>query len=328
MSDDSTPPSATSEAVARRKVLVGGAVGVGAAVLAGGAVAMRTMGGGSGGKAGILRGPTTDQLVAKRVSDALPVDDPTSSVWGQAEGALIELDSQIMAQPHRTTPILPSLSVRALHDGSTIAFRLDWEDDKSDDAAIKVDQFRDACAVLLHPEVGNGAARVMGTATAPATLLHWKADWQWDVDNGYRDVYEQFPNTSVDFYPPLAPYEGPPEIPTTYDEHNATQWLPGYAVGNPISQPVKTSAVEKAIAHSFGSLATAATQDAKGRGVWSEGVWSVVLAKPLAAADEGETALTPGSEAACAFAVWAGQQQDVGSRKSPCKFIVTLRVEA
>ena len=36
-----------------------------------------------------------------------------------------------------------------------------------------------------------------------ATLLHWKADWQRDIDQGRSDLDDAYPNRSVDVYPPL-----------------------------------------------------------------------------------------------------------------------------
>jgi DMSO reductase family type II enzyme heme b subunit len=317
------PPAAPSEheesdGTTRRNVIIGGAVGLGAAAVVSGALS------GCSDDAEA----TTTTVISKRIKELPPWKEPDSSLWDSAEVAVIQMDGQLIAQPFRDKPFVPTIRVKSLHDGATIAFRLEWDDDSDDDLTVKVDQFRDGCAVLLSETTGSETARIMGAADQPVTILQWKADWQHDLADGFQEIPQVYPNAAVDFYPPIVPYEKPPTIPTTYEEHNALQWIPGIAVDNPISQPQKTTAVEKNGAKGFGTLMAMPTQNALGWGTHADGTWSVVLAKPMAGEDQDEVTVEAGGELGLAVSIWAGQTQDSACRKTPCKTILTLKVEA
>jgi DMSO reductase family type II enzyme heme b subunit len=204
-------------------VIIGGAVGLGTAAVISGALS------GCSDDAEA----TTTTVVSKRIKELPPWKEPDSSLWDSAEVAVIQMDGQLIAQPFRDKPFVPTIRVKSLHDGATIAFRLEWDDDSDDDLTVKVDQFRDGCAVLLSETTGSETARIMGAADQPVTILQWKADWQHDIADGFQEIPQVYPNAAVDFYPPIVPYEEPPTIPTTYEEHEAVQWIPGIAVENP-----------------------------------------------------------------------------------------------
>ena len=318
--DDAAPEVPTSS---RRDVLIGGAAGVGI-VTAGGLLA-----GCATDDPVEATGASTDVL-AFRVSE-VPVDDPYSSRWERSTSsdwavASVGLEGQSTVRPTRAEPSVPTISVSALHDGSHIGFRLSWVDEQVDDLTIKTDAFRDACAVLLAGDVTDQAVRFMGTGDGPATILHWKADWQRDVDHGFQGLSVAFPNGTFDYYPPLETIDGDAPTVVEYTAADAEQWLPGMAVDNPISQPTKISPVEKALARGVGTLETLPTQNAIGRGVFADGLWSVVIAKPLAAADDLEMALSPGGQYAMATAVWSGRDRDAGGHKSPSRSLLRLRL--
>lgn len=301
----------------RRKFLVGAAVGA-ATVAAGAGVVLLAQG---------EEGPPIGtSVLAKRVRK-VPADDPEASEWDQAPTTRVQLDGQVTALPMRPTPSHPWVDVQALHDAKTIAFRVSWPDSERDDLTIECDSFRDACAVLLAPDPMNEALRIMGTADIPVTLMHWKADWQRDVDHGYQDPRVAYPNASVDYYPPLAAANGGHVTLADYQKANATEWLPGLHVGNPMSQAKRTTPVEKLSARGFGTATTLPTQDAVGSGVWKDGGWTVVLAKSRTGTDDVEFPLRTGRDYGLAVAVWSGSEQDRGSRKSPSKALLQLVME-
>jgi hypothetical protein len=167
----------------------------------------------------------------------------------------------------------------------------------------------------------------MGSEATPATLLHWKADWQRDVDEGRQGLDAAYPNRVVDLYPPLwDAVPGEVDI-ATYEEHDATEWLPGVHVGNPISLGGRSTPIEKAIAYGFGTTTTATVQSGRGRGVRTDAGWSVVISKPFDADDDGEIEIRPGTKSTCAFAVWSGSAHDAGSRKAPSVNVYALILE-
>ncbi len=325
-----------SDKSSRRDVLIGGAAGVGVVTAAGllagcaeddplqGWGPEDTSGDGGGGGS---ESTSAQAVVAARV-ESVPIDDPHSSTWESAEEFAIAMAGQEIAPPVRREPFAPSVSLRAVHDGESIGFLLSWTDEVIDDLTIPTDGFRDACAVLLADGPTDPQVRIMGTGEQPATILHWKADWQRDVDKGFQGLAVSFPNATFDYYPPLGPAGPEAPMPEDYSARDAEQWLPGMAVGNPISQPTKASSVEKVRATGFGTVTSLATQDAMGRGVFSETGWSVVVAKPLSSSDDGEVSLSPGGDYSLAIALWTGRGNDAGGHKSPAAQLAALHLEA
>lgn len=268
--------------------------------------------------------PVENGVPVARV-DTTPTD-PGSDEWFRTLPVDVEMDGQTMALPNRATPLCSSITVRAVHDGTTIGFRIDWPDERDNHETMAVDHYRDACAVLLADGDGNNDLRAMGTADQPTTLVHWKADWQYDCDEGRQVVADLAPNTAVDFYPPLVD-----TFDATVDDYaaqDASVWLPGMHVGNPLSAATRTSPVEKLVARGYGSAATAATQNATGTGARHDDGWRVLVARPLDGVDDGEVTLRPGGAYTCAFAVWGGASHDAGGRKSPSKTVLRLVLEA
>ncbi len=265
-------------------------------------------------------------LVSARVKPPVPADDPESPLWAQAKAAEVAVIGQVMVPPTKPAAAVASLRVRSLHDGTRIAFLLEWTDPAEDALSVKTTQFTDACGVLLGPPDAEPLVWMMGTAEAPVTLIHWRADWQRDLDAGFQDLEAAFPNAAFDFYPPLVGARHPLRLPDAYPTA-ARMWLPGWQTGNPLSQPLKESAVQKLAARGPGTVAPFATQDAVGRGRWRDRGWKVALAKPMASTDVGEAVLIAGQTYGIAFAVWSGGERDRGARKSVTR-LGRLRVDA
>lgn len=301
--------SATDQRISRRNVLKGAAAGAGTIALAACA---------------------TDSYDGQGVFVArvprVPTDDPDDPTWRAAPEKTIELGPQDIALPQQLTPAITSLRVRAIHDDERIGFHLEWDDPDVNDLTIRVDDYRDACAVLLAPGNADATLRPMGSATTPATLLHWKADWQRDVDRGRQGLEAVYPNRSIDTYP-IVWNVAPDDVDiASYQDAGATEWLPGVDVGNPISAAERTSPVEKAIAYGFSTTKTASTQDAIGRGIRTPTGWRVIITKPLTAIDDGEFAIPTGTISTVAFAAWSGGVHDAGSRKCPARSVHALNV--
>jgi hypothetical protein len=301
----------TDQRHSRRSILKGAAAGAGAMAIAGCGT-------------DYYDGPG---VIAVEVDD-VPADDPGSTTWNRALPSRIALGPQDMVLPMKLTPMVTELRVSTIYDADTIGFLLEWDDPNADDTTVRVDDFRDACAVMLLPGAPDEGLRTMGSATTAATLLQWKADWQRDVDDGRQGLDAVYPNRSVDVYP-IVHHVPPADVDiSSYEDAGATQWLPGVDVGNPTSAPRRSSPVEKAIANGFSTTTTAATQNATGRGQRTDRGWRVVITKPLAATDDGELACRAGITCSCAFAVWSGSDSDAGSRKQPSTTVHTLDLKA
>jgi hypothetical protein len=302
--------STTADRLSRRNLLKGAAAGTGALALASCAP-------------DYFDGPGVRAVRVERV----PVDDPDAVEWINARPSRIPMGPQDLVLPMKLTTSVTELRVSTLHDGETIAFRLEWDDPNVNDLTVRVDDFRDACAVMLVPGAPDDGLRPMGSATTAATLLHWKADWQRDIDHGRQGLDAVFPNRSVDVYPIVHQVPAADVDISSYEDAGATVWLPGVDVGNPMSAATRTTPVEKAIANGFSTTTTAATQDALGYGERTDRGWCVIVTKPMTAADDGEIAVPAGSTCSCAFAVWSGSDNDAGSRKQPSTTVHELRLD-
>lgn len=300
--------------ITRRQLLAGGFTGTAAIVVA------------SCGPDPSDAIPKGEIFVARIKS--VPRLDPSTRDWENGPKAVIDMGSQDIALPVKIVPSVTQLAVRAVHDGISIGIRIEWDDAQINDLTVRVDDFRDACAVLLAAGDADASVRTMGTPASPATLLHWKADWERDVQLGVQGMSDVYPNLSVDTYPPLIVDNPTKMTPLDYVKAGAVDWLPGLSVGNPMSAPTRPTSVEKLVAIGFGTATSCKTQDVVGIGKRTKNGWRVAIVKPMTASDESEIALHAGGIATCAFAIWSGSDKDSGGHKSPSVNTFRLRLEA
>lgn len=243
------------------------------------------------------------------VRGPVPVD-PTWPGWKAAPLLRVPLGPQAVALPWNLTPSIREVSVRALHTGTWIAFLLEWRD-PTRNVTMYLDTFRDAAALMVP--IGPAAAITMGAPGQRVLILHWKADWQEDIDRTFQDVSQLYPNAWQDWYPFVA--GEPPHDITAWTNPEARRYLTGWVLGNPRSQPEKRTAVEEQVAEGFSTLTTNDRQSAVGKGVYTGQGWRVVIARPLAAGDPSDPAWRPGGRVPVAFAVWDGGAGEIGARK-------------
>lgn len=291
--------------ITRRDALLGaGAIGVvGAGALAG------------AGAIGLVGsdGPVGEPVVTAALRSDVPVADPAAAAWDEAPEATVPLAAQQVAPPRLPYASVAELRVRALHDGTTVAFRLQWEDDEVSDLDA-VHRFHDAVAVMLPTRPGAPPAITMGARGAPAHILQWRATWERDLA-GKTGVDQLYPRVVHDVMPDDVL---PPETARLY-------WV-GRAAGNPLSQEQRTTPIEQIVAEGFGTTTHLQRDDARGHGVHDGSSWSVALGFPLRREGIGAP-LEPGSTWSVAFAVWVGERANRGGRKHYANW-VPFRLEA
>jgi hypothetical protein len=236
--------------------------------------------------------------------------DPLWNGWEAVRAIDLTINPQDQAIPWNLNPSTKTVSVKAVHNGSWIAFLLTWKD-ATKDAVMHTDKFRDAVAVMVP--VAESTDIAMGEPGGRGLILHWKADWQEDIDKGFQDIAQLYPNAWTDWYP-FVPGEPPYDI-TAWTNPEARRYMTGWVVGNPRSQPQKRVSVEEQVAEGFGSLTTTPRQNAIGKGVYANGEWKVVIARPFAAGDPNDPSWGPGKKTLAAFAVWDGAKGEIGARK-------------
>jgi hypothetical protein len=263
---------------------------------------------------GCTRAPApVNEVVA--IPSATISADPNDSVWSRAPEHLAPLLMQDLVEPRQMKATTPDVRVRAITNGSEIAFRLQWLDAKKDDLpgpGVGVD----SCAVQLPRAIENNPpAPQMGEAGRPVEVTFWRADWQASVDGRGDSIRDLYPNAAVDHYPFQAPSL---EDGSAVQKEMAKRYSPADAVGNRRSGP-RAHPVEDMVAEGPGTLAPAAGTSSSGKGVRTKDGWVVVLKRRLPAG------LAPRIRTQVAFAVWEGSQGEAGSRKMRTGWIPLLR---
>jgi DMSO reductase family type II enzyme heme b subunit len=261
--------------------------------------------------------PAVTNVIVARV-DALPAD-PSQDAWNAAPEYIAPLILQDLVDPRLMQPSTAELRVRALTDGSRLAFRLQWADPTCDDVDT-ADTFADACAVQLPAKIEPTVpAPQMGEQGHPVEIAYWSAVWQAAVDGRGNSLKDLYPNATVDHYPfqaaSLEP--GSPE-----QQAMAARYAPAQSLGNRMAGPRETP-VQDLVAEGPGTLKPAAATVSAGRGLYGASAWTVVLSRPL----PEELRQDPQTQTQIAFAVWEGAHHEAGSRKMRTGWITLSQQE-
>ncbi len=235
---------------------------------------------------------------------ALP-STPEDAQWGSGEAFRAPLILQDMVEPRKMVAGATEVTVRALTDGKSIAFRLEWAD-ATEDSVRDAARFTDACAVQLPSNSGpDTPAPQMGEPGRPVEIAFWTATAQAFIDGRPDDLKSLHPNANIDHYPFEAP--GLEKTPGKAEEM-AKQYAPAKSLGNIVSPSPKKS-VQDLMADGPGTMRPAPSQSSTGLGRRTGAGWAVVITRPL------PSGLAPGGTSLVAFAVWNGSDGDVGGRK-------------
>lgn len=247
--------------------------------------------------------PAATEVVAVRTGQ-LP-EDPADPAWQQVPAFRADLILQDLVEPRLLVPSTPSLQVRALTDGQSVAFQLTW-DDATDNQVQKAAHFSDACAIQL-PQTTEADVPdpQMGNVGRPVEITLWKASWQAWANGRKDDIKSIFPNAAIDHYP----FEAPSLVAGSEAQREMTlRYAPARRLGNVMEGP-RTNPVEDLLGQGPGTLEPLAEQRSRGRGGRTATGWQVVIVRPLPAR------LGPGGRSEIAFAVWDGEKEEVGARK-------------
>ncbi len=246
---------------------------------------------------------TTTEVVAIE-SSTIP-DTPTDAAWDVAPEHQAKLLLQDLVEPRLMQASTAEVRVRAITNGSEIAFRLEWNDPTKTDLPGPA-RFMDACAVQVPAKLeANVPDPQMGGQGKVVEITYWRADWQAAVDGRPDSLKEIYPNASINGYPFEA---NSLEKGSAAQQEMATRYAPARALGNR-RVGYRTVSVEDLLADGPGTLSPAPPAGSKGKGVKSEKGWSVVITRKL------PNGLAPGGRTQVAFAVWEGAHQETGARK-------------
>jgi hypothetical protein len=204
------------------------------------------------------------------------------AAWQKVPPITIPLSGQVITRPVWPEPTVRALTVRSIHNGTDIGFLLEWQDNTKNDR-LTPGTFRDGVAIGL-PLGDAPAFFCMGQLDHYINIWHWKADWQSDIDRRAARTSEK--------------KEG------------------GVRTFEVI--PRRASSVEDLIGGGFSTLTTKEKQGrVQGQGFWKDGVWHVVMWRPLRSEEqENEAKLVPGRVQAISFSVWNGENKERNGQKA------------
>ena len=209
---------------------------------------------------------------------------PEDAAWQQIPPMTLPLSGQVITRPVWPEPAARALGVRSIHNGTELAFLLEWQDNTKNDR-LTPGTFRDGAAVGL-PLGDAPAFFCMGQLDHYINIWHWKADWQSDIDRRAARSSERKPESG---------------------EVRRFEVIPRRA-----------SSVEDLIGGGFSTLTSKQSQGRiQGKATWKDGIWHVVMRRPLASTDpENEARLEPGRLQAVAFAIWNGENKERNGQKA------------
>ncbi len=118
--------------------------------------------------------------------------DPTASVWSQAGAETLKMEgTQAALQPTEVIRVawegkkigaIENVKCQAIHNGETLAFRLEWKTGKPSTDHGDNTLFPDGCAVAFPAHVAAPLV-TMGAIGFPVNAWHWRAD---AVDTGHH----------------------------------------------------------------------------------------------------------------------------------------------
>jgi DMSO reductase family type II enzyme heme b subunit len=250
-------------------------------------------------------------LTAVRVPGSGPIADPGLTLWKQARPVKVAMLPQTVTVPHKPDAAIKELTVRAAHNGGWIAFLIEWKDPSLSNRIV-LDNFGDQVAVQLPISGKETPSPMMGNPGGRVNIMQWRAAFQKDLDSGPPTVRDLYPNAWADTYPD--------EVLSASDARPYTGAL---GLENPISRG-RASPVLDQMAEGWGSKTVKPDQHALGKGVWKDGVWRVVITRPMVSDDVNAPRLAPGDRTVAGFAVWEGGNREVGARKAWAPWVPTV----
>ena len=243
-------------------------------------------------------------ITVTRASGAGPIADPSAPVWRLARPVKVAMLPQTVTRPNHPEPAIRELTVRAAHNGGWIAFLVEWKDATLSDRVV-LDNFGDQMALELPIDIkAEPPSPMMGNPGGRVNIMQWRAAFQHDVDQGPPTVRALYPNAWADLYPD--------EVLGAAD---ARAYSGALGLENPISRG-RMSPVLDQMAEGWGTMTVKPDQHALGKGIWKNGVWRVVITRPMVSDDVNAPRLLPGLRTVVAFAVWDGGNREVGARKA------------
>lgn len=218
----------------------------------------------------------------------------SDELWERLAPVSVTMLHQITTAPTGKN-LIPTIDVRAFHDGENAYFLLEWKDEVESREHILA-KFPDAVAVAFSlGDNEESRASIMMGFTSPMNFWQWKANLDAEFWNNAEVVTDGFANK-------MYSYESQAEFPSMSNK--------------------ATNACQDILASRPGSVTVKKNSILAGRGQWEDGKWRVIIKRAIVTTDkDSDVQLQPGQRR-IAFAVWDGDKGDRGSRKSISDWVV------
>lgn len=236
-----------------------------------------------------------------------------SADWNNAPAYTVMTLPQQDEWPKLDEGTVSEVEVRAMTDGNYIDWRLEWQISKP---STRVDStvFSDAAAIQL-PMTAD-ASYMMGDVNQPVYLVYWRAQWQEDIERGFPEVANYYPNYWTDLYWSTKAAYNILSIPELIEDSLGRQYFIAHEAGNPFSVIDRNSPIQELIAEGFGSLSPIPETMAMGNAVWSDGTWKLVIRMPIDEKHPIHDVMNNEDMSMFSIAIWDGNAQNVGGRKN------------
>lgn len=254
----------------------------------------------------------------------VPLTDPLDAGWNKAPELIVKLAPQTDQEPKLSKPSIEQLKVRSLNNGVWIAFRLEWGDATADQI-IRSDRFADGVAIEFPLKLEPLPDYRMGNEGKPVHLLLWRADRQWLKENGKKGksfASENYPHAWSDGYA-FELFESKESVSLIAERE---RYLAAKASKNPVL-PGIAPIIEELKAETWNRVEVQPHQDATGFGIWKNGRWFVVMARPLETIDADDASLAQTESSLISFAVWDGVKENAGPRKMTTEGWIQLKLK-
>jgi len=229
--------------------------------------------------------------------------EPGSKIWDEIQSIKVELMPQNITTPSLLEKSIPFVKFKAIHNKKYIAFLLEWPDSTKNDIT-DVDKASDACAMQFPRNDYNSTSPFMGHEGAPVVIFHWKAIWNRDIKKGYVKLEDIHPNAYTETY--------------MFGKEIARE------SNNPVSKENRSSPIEELHASGFGTSTHSEEANIRAWGIKTKDGWKVMFTYEFN--PSLIPTLKPGSKTGIAFAIWNGNNKDVGARKNYASW-QTIKIE-
>ncbi len=242
------------------------------------------------GWCGSVEAQETASIRAVYSPDPVPIR-PSDAAWKGAAPTTVSLLGQLMIPPVGGGSV-PSVEIRAMHDGQWLALRLQWADATAD-RKVGVDTFRDAVAVGFPTRKSERLpSPFMGDVSQTLNIWQWTADFDANVE-GRGGFAEAYPHTEGVWY-----------------------FVQDYGVQRQVREWRGTEPVIELVASGWGTLERKGSQNVRGLSQHKNKSWQVVLRRQLSTGNPEDTLFRAGEGTHLIVAIWNGSKREVNGKKS------------